>query len=303
MKYDDELILKAAWYYYIENMTQQAIASKLEISRMKVIRLLDVARETGVIQFRISPDLGKHLPVEQALREKWDLKDVLIIPTPDDRNQLNEYLALAAANYLADRISENTFINMGYGDTPSRVLNHLANIIDTPVSVVSFTGGVNYYLPNSTSNVFKARLHLYPAPLLLSSKEVCQAILQEPSMMEIRRMVGLSSFSIVGIGAMNNDATIISNGILSKNDFTYLTMKGAVGDVLTHFIDKDGAPVVTNIEDRLISTPLSTLKELNKVIGIAGGEQKVTVIKAALKGGYIDSLITDEETARKLIGE
>ena len=101
MKYDDELILKAAWYYYIENMTQQAIASKLEISRMKVIRLLDVARETGVIQFRISPDLGKHLPVEQALREKWDLKDVLIIPTPDDRNQLNEYLALAAANYLA----------------------------------------------------------------------------------------------------------------------------------------------------------------------------------------------------------
>ena len=81
MKYDDELILKAAWYYYIENMTQQAIASKLEISRMKVIRLLDVARETGVIQFRISPDLGKHLPVEQALREKWDLKDVLIIST------------------------------------------------------------------------------------------------------------------------------------------------------------------------------------------------------------------------------
>lgn len=122
-------------------------------------------------------------------------------------------------------------------------------------------------------------------------------------MMEIRRMVGLSSFSIVGIGAMNNDATIISNGILSKNDFTYLTMKGAVGDVLTHFIDKNGAPVVTNIEDRLVSTPLSTLKELNNVIGIAGGEQKVTVIKAALKGGYIDSLITDEETARKLIGE
>ena len=80
-------------------------------------------------------------------------------------------------------------------------------------------------------------------------------------------------------------------------------MKGAVGDVLTHFIDKDGAPVVTNIEDRLISTPLSTLKELNNVIGIAGGEQKVTVIKAALKSGYIDSLITDEETARKLIGE
>ena len=137
-------------------------------------------------------------------------RSVLIVPTPDNKSKINEYLAMAAANYLADQITENTFINMGYGDTPSRVLNHLATITDVPVSFVSFTGGVNYYLPNSASNTFKARLHLYPAPLLLSSKEVCQAILQEPSVTEIRRMVRLSSFSIVGIGAMNNDATIIS---------------------------------------------------------------------------------------------
>lgn len=303
MRYDEELILKTAWYYYIENMTQQAIAEKLGISRMKVIRYLETAKETGVIQFRISQGIGRQLPLEQQLTQKWNLKNVLVIPTPNDKTQLNEYLALAAANYLADQVTENTFINMGYGDTPSRVLNHLATITDVPVSIVSFTGGVSYYLPNSTSNVFKAQLHLYPAPLLLSSREVCQAMLQEPSVMEIRRMVKLSSFSIVGIGAMNHDATIISNGILTKNDFAYLTMQGAVGDVLTHFIDKDGNPVLTNIEDRLVSTSLDTLKELNNVIGIAGGDQKVTVIKAALKGGYIDSLITDEATAIKLIGE
>lgn len=303
MKYDDELVSKAAWYYYIENMTQQSIAEKLGISRMKVIRLLEAARETGIIQFRISQGNGNQLPIEQKLRQQWNLKNVLIIPTPDNKSRLNEHLALAAANFLADQVTENTFINMGYGDTPSRVLNHLANITDVPVSIVSFTGGVSYYLPNSTSNVFKARLHLYPAPLVLSSKEVCQSILQEPSVKEIRRMVKLSSFSIVGIGAMNPDATILSNGILSQNDFAYLTMKGAVGDILTHFIDKNGVPVVTSIEDRLVSTPLDTLKELNNVIGIAGGEQKVTVIRAALRGGYIDSLITDEDTAKKLIGE
>ena len=303
MKYENELILKAAWHYYIEGLTQQTIAEKLGISRMKVIRLLDAAKETGAIQFRISPELGKQLRLSQKLRDRWNLKNVLVIPTPDDRTLTNEYFAMAAANYLADQVTENTFINMGYGDTPSRVLNHLANITDVPISIVSFTGGVNYYLPNSTSNIFKAKLHLYPAPLLLSSKEVCQAIKEEPSVAEIRRMVKLSSFSIVGIGAMNSEATIISNGILSKNDFTYLTMQGAVGDVLTHFIDKDGNPIHTAIEDRLISTPLETLKELNNVIGIAGGEQKVNVIKATLKGGYIDSLITDENTARKLLGE
>ena len=46
-------MVKAAWYYYFENMTQQAIADRLSISRMRVIKLLDAARQTGVIQFRL----------------------------------------------------------------------------------------------------------------------------------------------------------------------------------------------------------------------------------------------------------
>ena len=44
MDYEDSLIVKTAWYYYIENMTQQKISEKLGISRMKVIKLLEKAR-------------------------------------------------------------------------------------------------------------------------------------------------------------------------------------------------------------------------------------------------------------------
>ena len=107
--------------------------------------------------------------------------------------------------------------------------------------------------------------------------------------------------TVIGIGAMNDDATIISNGILNQNDFLYLSMQGAVGDILTHFIDKDGKPIHSDVEERLFSTPLETLKSLNNVIGISGGPQKVEAIRAALKGGYLDVLITDEETAMQLI--
>lgn len=210
---------------------------------------------------------------------------------------LNDMLAQAAAAYLIDRISENTFINMGYGETPSKVLNHLATIATTPLSIVSLTGGVSYYLPNTVSNIFKAKLYLYPTPLLLSGSELCQAILKEPEVAAINRMIQLSSLTIVGIGAMNEDATIISNGILNKTDFTCLSMQGAVGDILTHFIDKDGNPIRTSLNDRLVSTPLETLRTLKNVIGIAGGSHKVDVIRSALRGGYLNELITDEETA------
>lgn len=301
MDYEESLIIKTAWYYYIEDMTQQKISEKLGISRMRVIKLLDKARKNGIIQFRISQDRSQHLKLEQQLIDRFDLKDAFVVPTPPAVSNLNETLAKAAAMYISDRLSENAYINMGYGDTPSRVLNHLATITESPISVVSLTGGVSYYLPNNMSNIFNAKLFLYPTPLMLSSGELCQAIREEACVMEIARMVRLASMTIIGIGGMSDDATIISNGILNKNDFLYLSMQGAVGDLLTHFIDINGNPVSSHIEGRLLSTPLETLRELNHVIGIAGGDSKKEAIRASLNGNYLDILITDEDTAASLI--
>ena len=88
---------------------------------------------------------------------------------------------------------------------------------------------------------------------------------------------------------------------MNPNDFLYLSMQGAVGDILTHFFDKDGSPIHSDIEERLFSTSLNTLKSLNNVIGISGGPQKVDAIRAALRGSYLDVLITDEDTAMQLI--
>lgn len=301
MNYEDTLIVKTAWYYYVENMTQQRISEKLGISRIRVIKLLERARQDGVIQFKINQDNAQRMEIEQKLAETWGLKDTFVVPTPPAIEDVNETVAQAAAMYMSDRISENCFINMGYGDTPSRILNHLATISQFPVSVVSLTGGVSYYLPNIQSHIFNAKLYLLPAPLLVSSKEMVAAMREEPSVSEIFRMVRLASMTLVGIGGMSDEATIIKNGILSKNDFLYLSMKGAVGDLLSHFVDKDGALVHTGVEERLISTSLETLKNLDNVIGVAAGPSKINAIRAALKGKYLDVLITDEQTALHLI--
>ncbi len=303
MSYEDSLIVKAAWYYYIENMTQQDISKQLDISRMKVIKLLEKAKQTGVIQFKICPEQSRQLLIEQKLIKHWGLKDAFVVPTPPANANLNETISQACAMYINNRLTENMFINMGYGDTPSRVLNHLATITEMPISVISLTGGVSYYLPNIHSNIFNAKLYLYPAPLLVSSKEMCRAMQQEPPIQKIARMVRLASLTVVGIGAMNPEATILTNGILNQSDFSYLSMQGAVGDILTHFINKKGEPIHSDIEERLFSTPLSTLKELNNVIGVSGGPQKIEAIRAALHGGYLDILVTDENTAIKLTEE
>ena len=114
-------------------------------------------------------------------------------------------------------------------------------------------------------------------------------------------MIPLSSMSVVGIGSMNDRATILKNGILNNNDFTFLKMQGAVGDVLSHFLDKNGQLVAPDLEKRLMSTPMEQLKTLENVIGAAGGPDKAEAILAALRGGYLDVLITDEDTAQLLL--
>lgn len=303
MDYEESLMIKVTWYYYIDNMTQQQISDHLGISRMRVVKLLDKARTNGIIQFKIREDSMNKMKLEKNLADTYGLIDTFITPTPPTGVSINENIAKAAAIYISDRLDNNTFINMGYGDTPSRILNNLATIAEYPISVISLTGGVSYYLPNNMSTIFNAKLHLIPSPLLVSSKEVVDAIRNEDSVNEIMRMVELSSMSVVGIGSIGENATIIKSGILSKNDYLRLRMKGAEGDVLCHFVDKDGNLVETEIEDRLMATPLSTLRNLNNVIGVAAGDHKVEAIKAVLKGGYLDILITDESTALQLLDE
>ena len=301
MNYEESLMVKAAWYYYFENMTQQAIADRLSISRMRVIKLLESARQNGIIQFRLRSDGVGMMEQSRALMEKYGLKDAFLIPSGDEETTINESIARAGAMYIADRLGDNACINVGYGDTLSRTLNHLATMVETPVTCVSLTGGVSYYLPNTRSNVFNARLFLLPAPLLASSPEMASAMRGESSISEIFQMAELASFTLVGIGSMHDSATVIKSGVLSRNDMFYLRMHNAVGDILCHFFDRDGHLLQTPIEDRLISTPLDRLKAMRNVIGLAAGAQKVEAIRAALLGGFLDVLVTDEATATLLL--
>ena len=78
-------------------------------------------------------------------------------------------------------------------------------------------------------------------------------------------------------------------------------MQGAVGDLLSHFLDQKGSPISISLEERLMSTPLDELRKLENVIGVSGGPDKVDGILAALRGGYLDVLITDEGTAEALL--
>lgn len=295
------LATKAAWYYYMEDSTQAQIAEVMGISRAKVIRLLEEARAQGIVQFSFRKNDSQRVSAEQLLIDRFGLKDAFVVPTPLDSSAINQSIAQGAAHYVSDHLREDGYLNIGYGDTVSRMLGFLAKNREESLNVVSLTGGVSYYLPSVGTTAYSMHLFLTPSPLVVSSRQVRDALLDEKSLQDVSTMTEYADMSVVGIGAAVEGATVLRNGILNEGELTVLKMQGAVGDVLNHFMDKDGTLIKTEIEDRVISTDLDKLRQLKNVVGVAGGKDKVTAIKAVLNGGYLNVLITDSDTAAELL--
>ena len=295
------LATKAAWYYYMEDNTQAQIAEAMGVSRAKVIRLLEEARAQGIVQFSFRKNDSQRVSAEQLLIDRFGLKDAFVVPTPLDSSAINQSIAQGAAHYVSDHLREDGYLNIGYGDTVSRMLGFLAKNREESLNVVSLTGGVSYYLPSVGTTAYSMHLFLTPSPLVVSSRQVRDALLDEKSLQDVSTMTEYADMSVVGIGAAVEGATVLRNGILNEGELTVLKMQGAVGDVLNHFMDKDGNLIQTEIEDRVISTDLDKLRQLKNVVGVAGGKDKVMAIKAVLNGGYLNVLITDSDTAAELL--
>ncbi|MBD1379446.1 sugar-binding transcriptional regulator [Metabacillus arenae] len=303
--YSENMLIKAAWYYYKEDLTQNEIADLLSLSRTKVVRLLERAREAGIVQFQIKGHGLNCLAIEKEFKEVFSLQDAFIIPTPLNQNKLSNSLSKAAAQYLVNNLQQNDLLGLGWGKAVSRTIDYLSIEPDSNVSVVTLTGGVNYYLHNRRfqdggMEQFE-EIHVIPAPFLASTEEMAESFLSEPSIKEILDLARLSKYMIVGIGGIYPDATIIQEEKMTLNELTFIKQQNAVGDILGQFFDRKGRVLELPHHKRLIGISLSSLKEMNQVIGVAGGEKKAEAIYGALKGKYIHTMITDEATAVSLL--
>jgi DNA-binding transcriptional regulator LsrR (DeoR family) len=110
------------------------------------------------------------------------------------------------------------------------------------------------------------------------------------------------TMALVGIGAVEPSKLLAASGnVFSPQELRSLSSRGAVGDICLRFFDAAGLPVHTPLNDRVISMELSQLKQVRRVVGVAGGKRKTAAIRGALAGGWVNVLITDRSTAERLI--
>ena len=299
--YKDSMLYKVAWLYYIDGLTQKEIAEKLSVSRMKIIKMLEESRKRKIVRFHFSTLYRNKNTTEKQLIHKYQLKDVFVVPWSSS-DKLPENLGQATAMYLNDLIQNDSYVGVGYGETMGEFLKNLSKMTDKNLSVVSMTGGVMPYIKQIGNGIVDLKHYLIPAPLIVSNKVLAEAIISEKAVRDIMDMTRETSVVVTSLGGMEENSTVLKTGILSSERFKKLKKAGAVGDMLMHFIDKDGNLVGDEIEERIISTKLENLKDKDYIVAAAGGEEKLPIIHTAITHGLVNVLITDEVTAELLLG-
>lgn len=311
MDYEQNLVVRIAWLYYKEGLTQQDIGDKLGISRQRVIKYLDTARLANVVQFQIDLAAQNYLDVQNALMERYHLDDVYVAPPPVPGVSSSHTVSVAAAQYVGHKLDNTNqySINVGAGKTVTNILSHLTVPANKTLTMISLTGGVHYYLhPQGPFNIIhspqeRIRSYIIPAPLCASTAEAARCFMNEPSVKSIMNMTKLADMTLLGIGVATQNATMVEEGIMSSNDIAILQMQNAVGDMLSQYYDINGHRVEFEMHDRFVTSHLDILKELKNVVGVAGGKEKVQPLLGALNGGYLNVLITDLETAQAVLKE
>lgn len=140
------------------------------------------------------------------------------------------------------------------------------------------------------------------APGVVGSPETRQLYLQDQFVAAAMAMFPRVTLSLVGIGSVVPSDMLASSGnIFSAQELEELLQMGAVGDVCLRYFDADGNPIQSALNDRVIGIDLEQLRRIKRSVGVAGGKRKVAAIRGAMRGHYINVLITDINTAKELI--
>lgn len=308
------LAVRVARLYYEQDLKQSVIAQRLGLSQSTVSRLLASAKENGVVRITVLQPQGVYSQLEDALMERFGLRDAVVVDASSEENGplLEREIGAGAAYYLESALRPNEVIGISswsatlvavtdqmhrpprMGDR--RVLQILGGVGDPAAErhasrltsrFADLVGGVPVYLP---------------APGIVGSPAALQVIQDDVYVREALSQFDKVTTALVGIGALEPSQLLAASGnIFSQQELDQLREKGAVGDILLRFYDANGVPVITPLNDRVVSMRLEQLKQVDRSIGIAAGVRKLEAIRGALRGGWVNVIITDHFTARRLV--
>ena len=306
---DEELCARAAWLYHGAGLTQGEVAKRLGVPSVKAHRLIARANRLGFVHVSIDVPVAGCMDLENALRRKFKLEQCVVAPELDDDPLPLRTLGLSGGRFLrlAIESGKHAVIGVGHGRTLAACVSRLPRMDVPDLKLVSLLGGMTRRYVTTPFDVIhrlaektNAAAYVLPLPFLANTPEDRKVLLEQRGVADVIELGVESTLRLVGVGAIGDDASILSTGLVEKHEFEEARALGAVGEMLGHLFSSTGDLIDSGVSARALSMSAADI-ERRPTVAVAGGKMKIQAINGVLASGLLHGLITDESTARALV--
>lgn len=306
-----ELLAKVASMYYEQEMTQNKIADVLDISRVKVYRLLKEARESQVVKILIDWPIKRATQLETDLKGQFGLDHALVLHTSaTDSVQLLRQIGQLTARYLEEILVDGITMSICFGSTTYEVIHAIRPDFQANIKVIQATGSLSYALKELDSSALTRQLAqklggeaLYlSSPLLADTIEAANIIRSQEVVKRTLEQVRLADIALIGVGDLNPESSgFVRANVTGRDVLKTYRADGAIGDMAWQIFDTNGQLYPCEMNKRIIGITLDELRSIPLTIAVAVGTHKAQAILGAIKTGAINVLCTDHETAQQIL--
>ena len=304
---------EAAELYYIHNMTMDAIASRLGVSRATVSRLLKSARESGMVQIRLDDSFRTRSELERRIGERYKVRVTLVNVRADATPIARmSQVARTAASLLDSLIDDGTLLGVAWGSTVTEVSRHLPRRPLTGVKIVQLNGAGNAHhsgipylgsLLGQLASAYEAQTVHFPVPAFFDYAETKEAMWRERSVQAGLRVQQSVDLALFGVGAFGGPipSHVYSGGYFDAEEQHRLRELGVVGDMCTVLLREDGSWADLELNRRASGPTPTELARIPRRICVASGVHRVRALRGALRTGAITDLVLDDALAKALM--
>jgi DNA-binding transcriptional regulator LsrR (DeoR family) len=252
-----------------------------------------------------------HREYEKYIELRWNLKEAVVVSSRSAaESTLLKVLGQAASSYAQRVLSGNEVVSISWGSTLASFINEFPETDMPELKIVQMIGGLGSPEANSHSSVLVHRLaektggtaRILSAPGIVSSEETKKELLKDSHISKTLSIAASADIAFVGIGTPVSGSLFAEKTEgFSENIIAELKQAGALGDISLRFFDKKGEFINISLNSRVIGLDSFQIKEIPRVVAVAGGAHKISAVKSALNTGILDVLITDSDTAEKLM--
>jgi DNA-binding transcriptional regulator LsrR (DeoR family) len=300
---------RAGWLYYIAGNTQDEIARKLGVSRQSAQRLVALAVSERLVKVRLDHPIGRCMDLAAALTTRFGLGYCEVTPADPDSRSHSLGVANAAAAELERYLNrkEPIVVAIGTGKEMRGTAAQLKPMTCPQHKLVSLIGNI---APDGTATLLdavsraadqvNAPHYPMPCPLFAESRVERDALMAQRQIRQVIRLAESADVTFVGIGSMVEDAPLVQDGFISLAEMRAMMAVGSAGEITGWAYDDEGNFINGLTNDRVIGAPPARHVE-RRVIGVSIEPGRYRAIRAALRGGLVNGLITNETMAIRLL--